>query len=70
MTCEKIEVGHDLPTDIVAQWADEGFIYCLRKRPGPNTDRPVEGDPESELVRQGLRGSVWTLSRNVFYKVM
>lgn len=68
--CEKLQIGHDVPSDTVCQWVDNEATYCLRKRSEPKADRTVEGDPESGRVRKHFTSGVWTLSPNVFCKVM
>ena len=67
MTCEKIELGHDVPSDAVCQWIDDGLTYYLRKRSVPKTELG-DGDPEPGImIRSEFRG-IWTLSPNVFCK--
>lgn len=70
MTCEKVDPGHDMPSNAVCQWVDNGLTYCLRKRSKPKIERNIEGDPKSVIVHNGLLSGVWTLSPNLFFKVM
>jgi hypothetical protein len=59
-----------MPSDAVCQWVDDRLTYCLHKRLEPKTDRTVEGDPELGRVHKKCTSEVWTLSPNVFCKVM
>jgi hypothetical protein len=70
MTCEKVEVGQEVPSDAVCTWMGDGARYCLRKRSVPKIDRSVNGDRKYGIVRSAFYNSVWTLSPNVFCKVV